>query len=179
MLTTTFSCIKNIVCVLSSLSRFFSSLLSIFSFSFLLISLQAAGINKKLAKTVGIAVDHRRTNKCEESLKMNVERLSDYKARLVVFPRRSGTKSTKAGDASKADVAAYKTNQLSAPLNAVPAAAAAVTFAAVTKEMTEFNGYAALRGARNDARMKGIREKKAKAPKEEEKAPKAAATTDE
>ncbi len=45
--------------------------------------------------------------------------------------------------------------------------------------MTEFKGYAALRGARNDVRMKGIREKKANAPKEDEKAPKAAAGADE
>lgn len=51
--------------------------------------LKAAGINSKFAQTVGIAVDHRRTNKCEESLNLNVQRLKEYKERLVVFPRHS------------------------------------------------------------------------------------------
>jgi large subunit ribosomal protein L13e len=34
---------------------------------------------------VGIAVDHRRTNKSAESLALNVQRLKDYQARLVIF----------------------------------------------------------------------------------------------
>ncbi len=51
--------------------------------------LKAAGINSKFAQTVGIAVDHRRTNKCEESLNLNVQRLKEYKERLVVFPRHA------------------------------------------------------------------------------------------
>lgn len=50
---------------------------------------QAAGISKKLAPTIGIAVDHRRKNRCLESLQENVNRLNTYKAKLVVFPRRS------------------------------------------------------------------------------------------
>lgn len=51
--------------------------------------MQAAGISKKLAPTVGIAVDHRRKNKSLESLQENVARLNTYKAKLIVFPRRS------------------------------------------------------------------------------------------
>ncbi len=51
--------------------------------------LKAAGINSRFAQTVGIAVDHRRTNKCEESLNLNVQRLKEYKERLVVFPRHA------------------------------------------------------------------------------------------
>jgi hypothetical protein len=51
--------------------------------------LQAAGISKKLAPTVGIAVDHRRKNRSLESLQENVARLNTYKAKLIVFPRRS------------------------------------------------------------------------------------------
>lgn len=50
---------------------------------------QAAGIPKKLAPTIGIAVDHRRKNRCLESLQENVNRLNMYRAKLVVFPRRS------------------------------------------------------------------------------------------
>ena len=50
---------------------------------------QAAGIPKKLAPTIGIAVDHRRKNRSLESLQANVQRLKTYKAKLVVFPRRA------------------------------------------------------------------------------------------
>merc|ERR1711972_1098527 len=42
---------------------------------FTLEELRAAKIAPKLAPTIGIAVDHRRRNRCEESLKVNVERL--------------------------------------------------------------------------------------------------------
>lgn len=51
---------------------------------------QAAGIPKKLAPTIGIAVDHRRKNRSLEGLQSNVQRLKTYKAKLVIFPRRAG-----------------------------------------------------------------------------------------
>ena len=51
--------------------------------------LQAAGIPKKLAPTIGIAVDHRRRNCSLEGLQTNVQRLKTYKAKLVVFPRHA------------------------------------------------------------------------------------------
>merc|ERR1712070_146608 len=66
---------------------------------FTLDELKAAKINKKVAATIGIAVDHRRTNKSEEGLQANVQRLKLYKSKLVIFPR--GTKQKK-GDSSKA-----------------------------------------------------------------------------
>ena len=45
---------------------------------FTLEELKTAGINAKYAQTVGIAVDHRRTNKCNESLSLNVDRLKVF-----------------------------------------------------------------------------------------------------
>jgi hypothetical protein len=51
--------------------------------------LQAAGIPKKLAPTIGISVDHRRKNKSLEGLQANVQRLKTYEAKLVIFPRRA------------------------------------------------------------------------------------------
>eukprot|EP00761_Pharyngomonas_kirbyi_P011164 gb/GECH01011189.1/.p1 GENE.gb/GECH01011189.1/~~gb/GECH01011189.1/.p1 ORF type:complete len:208 (+),score=25.76 gb/GECH01011189.1/:1-624(+) len=49
--------------------------------------LKEAGFNDPhFARTVGISVDPRRTNKSQESLDRNVERLKQYKARLVVKP---------------------------------------------------------------------------------------------
>merc|ERR1719512_657758 len=63
---------------------------------FTLDELKEAKIPVKLAPTIGIAVDHRRRNKCAESLKANVDRLKLYKSKLLVFPRRHGTKAVKA-----------------------------------------------------------------------------------
>ncbi|KAG6382483.1 hypothetical protein SASPL_157849 [Salvia splendens] len=45
---------------------------------------QAAGIAKKLAPTIGIAVDHRRRNSSLEGFQKNVQRLKTFKAKLVV-----------------------------------------------------------------------------------------------
>ena len=135
---------------------------------FTLEELKGAGINSKLPLTIGISVDHRRTNKSEESFNLNVDRLKDYKARLVVFPKRNGAKYAKKGDAAAADVTAA--TQLSAPLNDVPKrSATAVTIGKVTDEMKEFKAYYALRDARNEARMMGPRIRKAKEAAEEKK----------
>ncbi|MBO1362175.1 ribosomal protein L13e, partial [Acetobacter sacchari] len=56
---------------------------------FSLEELAAAGIPKKHAPTIGIAVDHRRRNRSLEGLQANVQRLKTYKAKLVVFPRNA------------------------------------------------------------------------------------------
>merc|ERR1712176_1344147 len=59
--------------------------------------LREAKISPKLARTIGIAVDHRRRNKCAESLQENVNRLKLYKSKLLVFPRKAGKKGVKQG----------------------------------------------------------------------------------
>ncbi len=96
--------------------------------------LQVAGINRQFAQTVGISVDHRRTNKCEESLRVNVERLKEYKARLVVFPRH--LKNIKKGDATKEEMA--NVQQIVGDIVAAPKAADAVTFSAITEVLFFF-----------------------------------------
>ena len=63
-----------------------------------LTELKEARINRKEARSIGIAVDHRRRNKSNESLQLNSQRLKEYKSRLIVFPRKRGK--TKAGDAA-------------------------------------------------------------------------------
>merc|ERR1712216_55037 len=63
--------------------------------------LKEAGVNRKEARSIGIAVDHRRKNHCAESLQMNAQRLKEYKAKLIVFPRKRGK--PKAGDADVAE----------------------------------------------------------------------------
>jgi ribosomal protein L13E len=52
---------------------------------FSLQELKEAGITKTYAKSVGIAVDHRRTNLSVESLQANVQRLKEYKVCVCVY----------------------------------------------------------------------------------------------
>ncbi|KAG9475045.1 hypothetical protein GDO78_003483 [Eleutherodactylus coqui] len=65
---------------------------------FSLEELKAAGINKKVARTIGISVDHRRRNKSTESLQTNVQRLKEYRSKLIIFPRKPTA--PKKGDSS-------------------------------------------------------------------------------
>ncbi|KHJ85068.1 ribosomal protein L13e [Oesophagostomum dentatum] len=55
---------------------------------FTLEELKAVGIGRHEARTIGIAVDYRRTNKSLEGLKANVERLKEYKSKLILFPKK-------------------------------------------------------------------------------------------
>jgi large subunit ribosomal protein L13e len=97
-------------------------------------------------------VDHRRTNKSVETLKANVDRLKEYKARLVVFGKKQ--------DATKE---AISTTQGSDDLFTKPKLSDnAVTYTTVTDEMKSFRAYDSLRRARSDVKLVGIRIKKAK-----------------
>jgi len=135
---------------------------------FTLEELKEAGISKQFAKTIGISVDHRRTNKSVESLTLNVDRLKEYKARLVLFPRKANK--PKKGDASSEEIA--NARQLKGVLVAAPSKESAVSSVKITDEMTAFKAYGTLRAARNDAKIVGIREKKLKEGKPEAPAPK-------
>jgi len=68
---------------------------------FSLEELKAAEIHPKFARTIGIAVDGRRKNTSEEGLKVNVQRLKTYMAKLVVFPLNH--KKVQKGEASDAE----------------------------------------------------------------------------
>lgn len=135
---------------------------------FSLAELKAAGIPRKLAATVGIAVDPRRQNLSEESLKANVERLQEYKKRLILFPRRNGK--TKSGDASAEDVKAAKKgeNIISSTSSILPIKNVAVfeEGSIANYEPTE-NAYRVLRESRAEARYQGARAKRAAAKAEE------------
>jgi len=91
-----------------------------------------------------------------------VARLEEYKAKLVLFPRK-GAKA-KAGDATPEQMAAATqyAGRTMLPLDA-PEAAEEVEFVEVTEEMKEAKAYAAHREARNELKLKGIRVKMAKA----------------
>ena len=130
---------------------------------FTLEELKAAGINAKEARNIGIAVDFRRKNKNVETLQANVARLTAYKGRLVLFPRRSGVKNARDTEkpglmktADSASLAAHRgamglTGDIMPITNAKPA----VEFVSITDEMKEGSAYLKLREARNAARTIG------------------------
>merc|ERR1712232_1420820 len=70
---------------------------------FTLAELREAKIAPKLARTIGISVDHRRRNRCTESLQENVSRLKMYKSKLLLFPKKSGKNGVKKGDTPKSE----------------------------------------------------------------------------
>mgnify|MGYP003623425289 CR=1 FL=1 len=44
------------------------------------------------ARSLGISVDHRRRNKSIESLQQNVQRLKEYRSKLILFPIHANKK---------------------------------------------------------------------------------------
>ncbi|KAK8151518.1 ribosomal protein L13e [Phyllosticta citrichinensis] len=133
---------------------------------FSLAELKEAGIPRKLAPTIGISVDPRRQNLSEESLKANVQRLKEYRERLIVFPRRTGTKATKKGDSSVEEVKAAKAGEnVTRDINSVLpiTQAKGVTEGSLSAYPATENAFRTLRVARSDARLIGVREKRAKA----------------
>lgn len=129
---------------------------------FSLAELKAAGIPKLYAPTIGISVDPRRANLSEEGLAANVERLKAYKARLIVFPKKSNK--PKKSDTPK-DQRSGETTQNVASAFAITTPIAA-GFSEIKKsalpKVVEGGAYKALRKARSDAKLVGVREKRAK-----------------
>jgi len=126
--------------------------------------LKAAKINKKAARGVGIAVDHRRSNRSDESFQANVQRLKLYKSKLVVFPRKAFPKGkdakAKSGDSTEeqckavVQVTSKMTLPLAAPFERIKARK-------ITKDEAEANVVSLLRKSRTDAKLWGIRERRA------------------
>ncbi|KAL8159712.1 hypothetical protein V2J09_001249 [Rumex salicifolius] len=132
---------------------------------FSLEELKAAGINKKVATTIGIAVDHRRKNRSLESLQTNVQRLKTYKAKLVVFPRR--TKKFKGGDSSAEELA--NATQVQGNYMPIELEKPTVELVKVTDEMKSFKAYDKLRLERMNKKHLGARQKKAAEAEKEDK----------
>ncbi|KAI5475791.1 hypothetical protein MNV49_000842 [Pseudohyphozyma bogoriensis] len=125
--------------------------------------LKAAGVRPKEALSIGIPVDHRRRNKSEEGLKVNVARLAAYKERLVVFPKK-GSKKVKVD----APAETVKSTSAAFPLPSFVAEAPRE----ITAEEREANAFRTLRLARSDARLVGVRAERIKKREEEEAAKK-------
>ncbi|KAH8079008.1 putative 60S ribosomal protein L13 [Filobasidium floriforme] len=133
---------------------------------FTLSELKQAGVPRKEAKGLGIVIDHRRNRRSEESEKVNVERLKEYRSRLIVFPKKAGK--AKKGDSSAEELKADTTRvQLALP-NVYEAEAPR----AITEEEKNFDAFLTLRRVRADKRNAGQRKKRADAKAAEEAASK-------
>merc|ERR1711865_1111069 len=127
---------------------------------FTLDELKEAKIPKKLARTIGVAVDHRRRNRCQESLQANVDRLKLYKSKLLVFPKGSGKKAVKKGDTARSELQNVAQNTLK-EIIPVPKPTLRVKARAITKDEKAASAHKKLRKARTAAKYCGQRKVKA------------------
>lgn len=120
--------------------------------------LAAAGIVYKQALTIGIAVDPRRQNKSVEAFELNVNKLKEYKAKLILLPRNAAK--PKAGEATPEEFAAAKQSISSNAVFPVVQAATETGLRAVVAPAQD--AFITLRKARGDAKFAGVRAKKAR-----------------
>jgi large subunit ribosomal protein L13e len=125
---------------------------------FTLEEIKAAGLSKRFARTIGIAVDHRRRNKSVESLQLNTQRLKEFKSKMILFPINA--KKPRKGDATAEEMS--KAVQLAGTKVMAPKAVTKRPRAmAITADMQAFKAFQTIRQARAFKRLHGIRAKKA------------------
>ncbi|KIW60585.1 hypothetical protein PV05_00793 [Exophiala xenobiotica] len=145
---------------------------------FTLVELKEAGIPRKLAPTIGISVDARRQTTNQETLTTNVARLKAYKARLILFPRKSGQHKkldSSAEDVKMAEDESKIVKKVTAAIPIDSGVGLKHAFQEIKKgdmPKGEENAFRKLRIARSDARLAGVREKREKAKAEAEDAKK-------
>merc|ERR1711959_474020 len=133
---------------------------------FSLAEIKAAGLGKKEAQSLGIAVDHRRRNKSVEGQEANVQRLREYRSKLVVFPKHA--KHAKKGWVDTCDPATV-VEQVKGTVMPSAAKSAKCKARAITAEEASAQTRRMLKAERNNARLVGYRqvEKEKKAAREE------------
>ncbi|XP_037077267.1 60S ribosomal protein L13-like [Pollicipes pollicipes] len=142
---------------------------------FTLEELKAAGIAKRFAPTIGIAVDHRRRNKSVEAMQGNVRRLKEYRSKLILFPKN--TNKPKKGESSEEELKlASQVKGKLMPVVHRRSDKLQVKSRPITEDDQRFQAFNTLRRSRATARMWGLRAKRAKeAAEDQEIAGKAAA----
>lgn len=126
---------------------------------FTLQELKAAGLNPRFARTIGVAVDHRRRNKSVESIQLNAQRLKEYKSKLILFPVHN-KKKLRAGDATEEECKVA--TQLLGEVLPIRQPSIRTKARIPTEDEKKFEAYITLRKARADARLVGIRAKRIK-----------------
>merc|ERR1711865_557761 len=133
---------------------------------FTLDELREAKIAPKLARTIGISVDHRRRNRCTGSLQENVNRLKLYKSKLLVFPKKSGKKCVKKGDTARSELQNVAQNTLK-EIIPIPKQALRIKARKITDAEKEKSVYKILKKARTNKKYLGQKLTKEKSGKEE------------
>merc|ERR1711937_154907 len=123
---------------------------------FSLDEIKAAGLGKKEAATIGIAVDHRRRNRSVESLQLNVQRLKEYRSKLILFPKKASK--PQKGDATEEEL--KMAQQLAGKVMPVTQVTKPEKARAITDEDRKYSAFTALRVARANKRLEGYRQKK-------------------
>merc|ERR1712236_169732 len=98
---------------------------------FTLEEVKAAGLSKKYARTIGIAVDHRRRNKSVESLQLNAQRLKEYQSKMILFPINA--KKPRKGDSTPEELS--KAVQLAGKVMAVKPVVKRLRAMPITEDM--------------------------------------------
>jgi large subunit ribosomal protein L13e len=114
-----------------------------FGRGFTLEELKVAGLHPSYAQTVGIAVDHRRTNKSQESLDLNVARLETYKTNLVILKKKSEPTET--------------ATQFKGTIQPIVKAPEVIVMDTITPAMKEFKAFSTMRAARKENKVAGYR----------------------
>jgi large subunit ribosomal protein L13e len=125
---------------------------------FSLEELRQAGVQRDFARTIGLSVDHRRTNKSVESTQRNVNRLKAYLEKLVLLPKRTG-KPCKGnhGVLSDATEVPQLVQNLSRSVVGRPEVKLREKPVVITKEMKDFKPYRQLRQERTNQKWHGKR----------------------
>lgn len=126
---------------------------------FTLAEIKGAGLTKGFAQTIGIAVDPRRQSKSVEARQKNVQRLKEYRSKLILFPIHANKK-LKKGEASEEERKLAK--QLPGEVMPITNPKAEVTLGKLSVRMKKYGAFEAIRQARLTARHAGARAKKAK-----------------
>uniref|UniRef100_A0A1B0CUX0 Large ribosomal subunit protein eL13 n=1 Tax=Lutzomyia longipalpis TaxID=7200 RepID=A0A1B0CUX0_LUTLO len=121
--------------------------------------LKGAGLTPGFARTVGISVDRRRRNKGVEQRQINIQRLKEYRSKLILFPIHEKRKLQKGEATPEARKLATQVKRTVMPIkNPKPV----VTVRAISAKENKFSAFQVLKKSRSDARLVGIRAKKAR-----------------
>ena len=106
--------------------------------------LKKAGIlSLNYARSIGIAVDHRRKDTSNEAQTANVNRRKEYLAKMILYPRKKADKKAIVKEATEEQLKAPEAKEQNTCKCVVPLPKEEVgyTFAPITKEMKSANVY--------------------------------------
>merc|ERR1712238_437509 len=109
---------------------------------FTLEEIKAVKIGAKYARSIGICEEHRRVNKCEESLELNTNRLKTYLANLVIL--KKGENGSGMG-------------QLKGTLYPIQPPSGEIEMQDVTDELKSFKAFTTMRLAKQETKVSGYR----------------------